>query len=99
MIIVSSVTYPPESAKQMAQRFLEAPQVPDFLVQRGPYIGSKGADGIFVLSLFELDNANLAAGMEFAGNYMSIFYGVPGFRYEVKPFFNVEEGLKIIGMG
>ena len=57
------------------------------------------SDGIFIVSLFELDNANLAVGMEFLGNYYVIFFGIPGFKYEVKPFLSVEEGLKMIGMG
>ena len=82
----------------MAKRFLEAPQIPDFLVRKGPYVSSRASDGIFVVSLFELDNANLAAGLEFLGTYHAIFYGIPGFKYEFKPFFNVEEALKVIGM-
>lgn len=37
--------------------------------------------------------------MEFLGNYMAGFFGVPGFAYEIKPFFEIEEALKMIGMG
>jgi hypothetical protein len=29
----------------------------------------------------------------------SVFFGIPGYKYEVKPFFEVEEALKMIGMG
>jgi hypothetical protein len=47
----------------------------------------------------ELDNSRLAEGMDFTVSYIAIFYGIPGFKYEVKPFFEVEEALKILGIG
>jgi hypothetical protein len=50
-------------------------------------------------ALWELENAKLAEAMDFIGNYYATFFGVPGFKYEVKPFFHVEEALKMIGMG
>jgi hypothetical protein len=37
--------------------------------------------------------------MKFLGGYMKIFFGVPGFTYEIRPFFHVDEALAMIGMG
>ena len=31
--------------------------------------------------------------------FMTIYFGVPGYRYEIKPLFEVGEALKMIGMG
>lgn len=98
MVIVSKISYPPESAQDMAKRFLEAPQMPDFLTRKGPYINSTMEKGIGTLSIYELDKSKLAEGYEFIGNYMTIFFGVPGFKYEVKASFEIEEALKMIGM-
>ena len=98
MVIFSSVSYPPESAKQIATRFMEAPQIPDFMTRKGPYVSSNIAEGILTTTLYELDNSNLAEGLIFLGNYLAIFFGVPGFKYEIKPYFNVEEALKMIGI-
>lgn len=50
-------------------------------------------------ALWELENAKLAEAMDFIGNYYATFFGFPGFKYEVKPFFHVKEALKMIGMG
>ena len=33
------------------------------------------------------------------GNYLATYFGVPGFKYEIKTLLDVEEGLKMIGMG
>ena len=99
MVIVTNIAYPPESAEQIAARFLEAPQLPDYMTRKGPYVNSTLEDGIITLSLYELDNAKVAEGSQFIGEYMAAFFGVPGFRYQVRPFFEVEEALKMIGMG
>ena len=99
MVIFTYVSYPPESAKDVVERFLKAPQIPDFINRKGPFVSANLSDGIFVTSLFELDKSKLAEGLEFLGNYYAIFFGIPGYRYEIKPFFNVEEALKMIGMG
>jgi hypothetical protein len=98
MVIVSKVCYPPESARKLAERFMNAPTVPDYIRRKGPYIDSRTGTGVSTLSIFELDKSRLAEGLEFVANYMVHFFGVPGFTYEIKPYFDVAEGLKMLGM-
>ena len=46
MIIISNVTYPPESAKEIAKRFLTAPALPGFWKKKDLIflqIGKKGS--------------------------------------------------------
>tara|TARA_B100000614_G_C14478763_1_gene465775 strand:+ start:477 stop:776 length:300 start_codon:yes stop_codon:yes gene_type:complete len=99
MIIVTKIKYPPESAKEIASRFLEAPQVPSYLDKHGPYFTSSMDDGIIGMSVYKLEKADLAEANEFLGNYMATYFGVSGFKYEIQPYFEAEEGLKMIGMG
>jgi hypothetical protein len=99
MVITTIVTFPPESAKEIAERFLKVPPFPDYLTRKGPYINSTVAEGVVNLSIYELDNSKLAEGLEFIGNYITGFFGVPGLTYEIKPFYELEEALKMIGMG
>jgi hypothetical protein len=99
MIIITNISYPPESAQDMAKRFIEAPQMPNFLKRKGPYVNSTLKEGVTTLSIYELDKSRLGEGYEFIGNYMTAFFGVPGFKYELKVSFDVEEALKMIGMG
>jgi hypothetical protein len=98
MIIIAYVSYPTESGKEMATRFLEAPQVPDYMTMKGPYVSASMADGILVNTYYELDNSQLAEGLKFLGNYMATYFGIPGFTYQYKPYFEIEEALKTIGM-
>jgi len=99
MVIITNISYPPESTNDMAKRFLEGPQVPEFMTRKGPYVGSSMLDGTFIVTVYELEKTKLAEGMEFIANYFTIFFGVPGFKYEIKPYFDVAEALKMIGMG
>jgi hypothetical protein len=99
MVIITTVTYPTASTKEMAKRFLKAPPVPDYMTRKGPYISTNITDGIFIISVYELEKAKVAEGMEYLGAYMSIFFEVPDFKHEIKPFFDVAEAMKTIGMG
>ena len=99
MVIVTKVSYPTESSKEMAKKFLEAPQMPDYIVRKGPYVTSNTCEGIHVMTVSELDNSRLAEGLDFTASYMTLFYGIPGFKYEMRPYFEVEEALKLLGMG
>ena len=99
MVIVSQVIYPPESSQEMATRFLEAPQVPEKFNRIGPYFSANLQDGIVGLSIWETDPQNIVEMQTFIGNYLAVFFGVPGYKYETKSFYKVEEALKLIGMG
>ena len=91
MVIILKTSNPPESTKLMAAKFLKAPQVPDYMRMRGPYIRSNMVSGIVVTSLYEVDNANLAEGLDWIGNYMTTYIGVPGFKFEFEVNFTIEE--------
>jgi len=98
MIITTSILYPPESANQIAKRFMETPTIPDYMTKKGPYTNSSIEEGITTISFYELDRSKFADGYEFLGKYMATFFGVPGFKYEIRPYFEIEEAMKMVGM-
>ncbi len=98
MIVVSNVTYPPESTREIARRYLTAPPLPDFITKKGPYISASRRTGMHSLTYYELDNSRLAEGLQAIGDSLAIYFGVPGYQYEIKPYFELEEGLSILGL-
>lgn len=98
MIIVSNVTYPPESTREIAKRYLTAPPLPDFITKKGPYISASKRTGMHSLTYYELDNSRMAEGLQAIGDSLAIYFGVPGYQYEIKPYFELEEGLSILGL-
>jgi hypothetical protein len=97
MVIITHVIYPSEGARAMAERFLDAPELPDYMTKKGPYVTSN-LEGILLTSLYEFENERLADGFKFLGDYMAIYFGVPGFSFEIIPYFEIKEGLSMIGM-
>jgi hypothetical protein len=97
MVIVTSSTYPLESATELAKKLADLPAVPDYMTKRGPYVQSDMETGIVAFAIYELDKAKVGEGMEFLGDFMCRYRGVPGFRYTIKPYFEASEALKMIG--
>ncbi len=98
MVIISNVTYPPESTKEIANRYLKAPVLPTFLTKKGPYISSSVTSGMHSITYYELESDKLAEGLQAIVESLAIYFGVPGYQYEVKPYFELEEGLGILGL-
>ena len=99
MVIVTNITFPAESGKEVGECFLKVPELPEYMIRRGPYISSNNIDGVKSLSIYELDNAKLADGMLFISESLAGFFDVPGFAYEVMAYNEIEEGLKMVGLG
>jgi hypothetical protein len=98
MVIITSMSFPPESATEVGKRFLETSPVPDFLTLKGPYIkGMK--DGIQAFELYELDTLKISEGLEYASNRCVTYFGIPNFKYDINVFFEAAEALKMIGLG
>ena len=98
MVIIGMNSFPPESANEIGKRFLELPPVPDYITMKGPYIHSMMEGGIQGVEVFELDKAKLAEGVEYVSNRYVRYFGIPGFRYSVTPYFEAQEALKMIGL-
>jgi len=98
MVIISNVIYPPESAHEIAKRYLKAPILPDFLKKMGPYVSTSRHEGVNSITFYEVDDARLSQALKAIGESLAIYIGVPGYNYDIKPYFELEEGLKMIGM-
>jgi hypothetical protein len=98
MIIISIVTYPPESTKEIVKRYLKAPVLPEFINKKGPYVSASRTDGMNSITYYELENSRLAEGLQAIAESLAIYFGVPGYTYDLKPYFELEEGLNILGL-
>ena len=98
MILISNVTYPPESVREITKRFLAAPVLPDFLNKKGPYISSSTEGGFHSITFYEVENSRLAQGLQAVAESLAVYIGVPGYRYDIKTYFETGEGLNILNM-
>jgi len=98
MVIIGTLTYPPEGAKEIGKRFKDQASLPDYIKMKGPYISSVTGEGIHALVLYECDRSKLPDAMEKIANRYVAYFGVPGFTYSVNVWFEVGEALKMIGL-
>ena len=92
------MTYPPESTREIANRYLTAPALPDYITKKGPYISASNTHGMHSITYYELENHRLADGLKAIGDSLAIYFGVSGYKYDIKPYFELEEGLSILGL-
>ncbi len=98
MVIIGKNLFPPESANEIGKRFMELPPLPDYMTVKGPYVHGMMEGGIQGIEVFELDKAKLAEGIEYVTNRYVTYFGIPGFRYAIAPYFEAQEALKMIGL-
>ena len=99
MVIIGKISFPPESANEIAKRFSELPPLPDYMTIKGPYVRGVMERGIQGIEIVELNNDKLAKGIEYVTNRYIAYFGIPGFKYNVAPYTQIYEALKLIGLG
>ncbi len=102
MYIIVTSLYPNDKAKEVANMYLK-------MIKKYPDDNSLGnrvvpvavrptIGGIKVISISEIKKGKLEDTMAFAANRMAMFNDIPGYKYSIKTFMNLEEALKTIGM-
>ncbi len=98
MIIIASITYPPESSKEMGKRFKGQPALPTHIKMTGPFLRASNTQGIQTVALYEVEAAKLADAVTVVANRYAAYMGVPGFKYSINVWFEITEALAMIGM-
>ena len=98
MVIIASISFPPESGTDLGKRFIEQPPLPDYMTSKGPYLKSRKENNVQAFEIFELDKSRLAEGYEFLSNRFITYSGVPGYKYEINVYMEAAEALKLVGL-
>ena len=85
MVIIAFLSYPPESAKEMAKRLLEQPPLPAYITLKGHYISSEVGEGIESASIYEFDQSKFSEAFQFIVARYTKYFDVPGFSHSVNP--------------
>ena len=99
MVIIGILSYPPESSKEMAKRFLEQPPLPAHITMKGPYFSAEVGVGMKSIVIYEFHQSEFSDVNQFIITRFTKYYGVPGFTYSVNTWLEAKEALKAIGMG
>jgi len=98
MIIIGMMSYPPEGAKEVGNRFVEQKSLPKYITMRGPFISSTKGEGLQTITLYDCERSKLPDALEHITNRYVSYFGVPGLTYSVHTWLDVGEALKMIGL-
>jgi hypothetical protein len=99
MVIIGILSYPPESVKEFAKRFIGQPPLPAYITMKGPYTSTEVGAGIKAIAIYEFDQSKVSEAIGFITARYAKYYGVPGFTYSANIWLEAKEALKAIGMG
>jgi len=100
MIILTTVEFPPQNAKEIGKRFLESASLPDYLTRIGPFVLPLKGEGFQSLTIYQVDRpTRIAEAFEFVSNDVTKYFDVPGFTHNISVCLDGEEALKTVGLG
>ena len=98
MVIIGTMSFPPQSAKEVGKCFMELPPVPDYITMKGPYVHGVKGEGIQSTILYEFDRSRMAEAFENVSNRYVAYHGVAGLTYAINVCLEAQEALKMIGL-
>ncbi len=99
MVIVSLTSYPTESAKEVGKRFIELPSIPEYINMIGPFIKSAVGEGIKGITIYEFEESKYPDASKFLNDRAAKLIGIPGFTYSLEHWLEVQDALKLVGLG
>ncbi len=84
MILISTISHPPESANEMMNRSKRLPRLPEYIKTVGPYTNSSVAEGIKTLTIYEFENSKFGEASKLINRLLQSFIGVPGFAFSLE---------------
>ena len=102
VLIMVTSWYPPDKATEVAKKYIEVMQkIPD-----DPSIGkplvpvgvSADKDGINVIAITEVRKGKYEEALNRTNRRMVMFFGIEGYRYEIKTLLTLEEAMPLIGL-
>ncbi len=84
MLLIGFSTYPQQSSKEVINRMMEIPRLPDYIKSKGFYAYSteKGATS---LAIYEFDGSKADEALEQITNAYWRFHDVPGHNFQLIP--------------
>jgi hypothetical protein len=102
MYIIITSLYPNDKAKEVAKMYLKClekyPVDNSVATPIVPVAIRATHDGIRTIVVSEVKKGKFDDAMANTVNRMAMFHDIPGYRYSIKPFLNLEEGMKVLGM-
>jgi hypothetical protein len=101
MYAIMTASYPNDKIKEVIDVYLKAmakyPDDPSLATPIVPVATRPTHHGMTVIVVYEIKKGKLEDALALGAKRMAMFNVIPGYRYSIKLFTNLEEGMKIAG--
>lgn len=98
MITLSTIAYPPESAKEIGKRFLKMSPTPDYIDVSGPYTVPTVEGGLRAITIYRYDRTRAGEANEAIASLHMALYGIPGYTYSLQLAAGARMSMKMLGL-
>lgn len=96
MIMIGTMTFTAECAAAVAENFGRIAPVPGFMKLIGPYIRSSIAGGISTISIYEFDDAEADAAIDYLKKRYATFSEIKGVTSNIEEWLGVGVVLQLL---
>jgi hypothetical protein len=96
MVIITEASYPWSSLLLAAEAMEKVTAPPDFVTVHGPYLTAEKGIGSTVLAVYEFADERFREVADYISARMLNFIGVPGYTWEMKPYYPQAEAMKLM---
>lgn len=96
MIMIGTMTFSAECAMAVAQNFGRIAPVPDFMKLMGPYVRSSIAGGISTISIYEFDDEQADAAIDYLKQRYATFAEIPGVSSTIEEWLGIGMVLQLL---
>src|SRR5512139_3429246 len=98
MVLISMISNPPESGREMIKRSKQLPRLPEYIKTMGPYISSTVEEGIKTLTIYEFEDSKFGEASKHINNLLQAFIGVPGFTFSLEIWIKAKDAYQSFGL-
>jgi hypothetical protein len=102
MYAIMTATYPNDKIKEVTDVYLKAmAKYPDDVSLATPIVpvASRATlQGMKVIVIYEVKKGKLEEALALGAKRIAMFNDIQGYRYSIKTYTNLEEGMKVLGM-
>lgn len=96
MNILVTTTFPMNQSKEISERFVNLPPLPEFIKSKNIYIRHGVGEGVKITTIYDIEDAKFAEAYKYVFRFMNSFHNVPGLTFSIEVCLAPDEALETI---
>lgn len=97
MIIMVNTLLPLSEIREIAQRFVKIPPLPDCIISKKVYVCNEEGKGLKFTSIYDIEEGEFEEAYKYVFGFMMSYHDVPGFTFSIDVCYEASEALEVFG--